>query len=257
MNNEVIIVTGANNGIGLGLIRALRDEGRLAVGLDLSLENLGDMPAYICDVTDPGQTRNVVEKIIERYGKVDVLVNNACLAVFAPFEEKDLADTRREFEVNYFGYINMIQAVLPYMKEQKSGVIHNTSSTVGWSGFAGIYGYASTKGAVEALSRTMAIELEPYGIIVNIIHPPLTRTRSAAPLGIPASFMSDAEDVGRRLAGKMGSKKPLITPGFMERLGVFGARLMPGLMGRFMSERAAIARQESNNSLEDNAGPEL
>lgn len=109
-------------------------------------------------------------------------MNNACLAVFSPFEEKSLIDTRRAFEVNILGCVNMIKAVLPTMKPQGGGIIHNVSSTVGISGFAGIYGYASTKGAVDALTRTLALELEPYGIVVNLVYPPLTRTRSSSPL---------------------------------------------------------------------------
>lgn len=244
MKKDVVVITGANQGIGLGLARALDQEGYRVIGLDLSLENLVDMPALICDVTDPEQVRTAVEQILREWGRIDVLINNACLAVFAPFEEKELEDTRREFEVNYFGYLNMIRAVLPPMKERGGGVIHNVSSTVGWTGFAGISGYASTKGAVEALTRTLAIELAPHGITVNLIHPPLTRTRSSAPLGVPASFMADPGEVGRKLARKIGSRKKVLTPGLVEAVGVFMARLMPGAMGRFMSERAAQAQDQ-------------
>jgi NAD(P)-dependent dehydrogenase (short-subunit alcohol dehydrogenase family) len=242
---RVIIITGANHGIGLGLAKALASHGDRVACFDLSGENLEDLFFVPCDVTDPAQVRSSVEQVTAKWHRVDILVNNACIAIFSPFESKVLTDTRREFEVNYFGYINLICAVLPSMKTQHNGVIHNVSSTVGTSGFEGIYGYASTKGAIEALSRTLAIELAPYGINVNIVHPPLTRTQSSAPLGIPAQFMADPEVVGERLARKIGSSKSVVTPGFVESLGVLGSRLMPGMMGRFLSGRAASARQEN------------
>lgn len=166
---------------------------------------------------------------------------------------KHRQDTRREFEVNYFGYVNMIKAVLPYMKSQGGGVIHNFSSTVGTSGFAGLYGYASTKGAVEALSRTLTLELEPHGIVVNIVQPPLTRTKSSGPLGVPARFMADADTVGFKLARKIGSRRAIVTPGLIETIGVFMARVSPGAMGRFMSNGAAAARKAADRQRSDDA----
>jgi NAD(P)-dependent dehydrogenase (short-subunit alcohol dehydrogenase family) len=242
---RVVIITGANNGIGLGLAKALRSGGDRVACLDLSGENLAELPFYPCDVTDPAQVATAVAGVLSAWGRVDVLVNNACLAIFCPFEAKQLDDTRREFEVNYYGYLNLIRAVLPTMKAQHGGVIHNFSSTVGTSGFAGIYGYASTKGAIEALSRTLAIEFAPYGITVNIVHPPLTRTQSSAPLGVPPQFMADPAAVGRKLAKKIGSTRPVVTPGAAEALGVFASKLFPEMMGKFLSARAAAAREKA------------
>jgi len=245
MEGKIVVITGANNGIGLGLFRALEERDWRAVGLDLSVENLPAERSFVCDVTDPDRVERVIGQIIETWDRIDVLVNNACLAVFSPFEKKGLADTRREFEVNYFGAINLIEAVLPTMKSQGGGVIHNVSSTVGISGFGGIYGYASTKGAIDALTRTLALELEPYGITVNLVYPPLTRTKSSSPLGIPESFMADPDVVGRKLAERIGSRRSVVTPGFVESIGVLMTRMMPQLMGRFLSGRAAAAREES------------
>jgi NAD(P)-dependent dehydrogenase (short-subunit alcohol dehydrogenase family) len=243
-DRRVVVVTGANNGIGLGLVRALARAGDRVACFDLAGENLVGLRHLQCDITDPAQVEAAVGAVTAEWGRIDVLVNNACLAIFCPFEEKQTADTRREFEVNYFGCINMISAVLPTMKAQRQGVIHNVSSTVGVSGFAGIHGYASTKGAIEALTRTLAIELAPSGITVNLVHPPLTRTRSSAPLGVPPRFMADPADVGRRLARKIGSTKAVVTPGPFESVGVLLSRLAPALMGRFLSARAAAARED-------------
>ncbi len=242
MPDQVIVITGANNGIGLALARYLHSAGYRVACLDLSAENLAGIKFLQCDVTDTVQVQASVAAILAEWGQIDVLVNNACLAIFAPFEAKSLEDTRREFEVNYFGYINLISAVLPHMKSRRSGIIHNFSSTVGVSGFPGISGYASTKGAIEALTRTLALELASYGITVNLVHPPLTRTPSSAPLGIPMRFMADPAVVGRKLARKIGSKRAVITPGFTESMGVFMTRLIPATMGKFLSTRAAAAR---------------
>lgn len=241
MRSDVVVITGANNGIGLGLARALAADGCRVACLDLSGENLSDLWFLLCDVTDHAQVEAAITAIIARWGQIDVLVNNACVAVLAPFEEKALAATRREFEVNYFGYVNVIRAVLPHMKTRRRGVIHNVSSAIGICGFAGMYGYASTKGAIEALTRTLAIELAPLGIVVNSVHPPLTRTKSSAPLGLPPQIMADPATVGRKLAKRIGSTKAVITPGLAEAVVVSMTRLIPGAMGRFMSARAGAA----------------
>lgn len=242
MPDDVVVITGANSGIGLALARSLHSAGFRVAGLDLSGDNLTGIKYLQCDVTDATQVRAAVAAVVAAWGRIDVLVNNACLAIFAPFETKGIEETRREFEVNYFGYVNTIAAVLPHMKARRHGVIHNVSSTVGVSGFPGIYGYASTKGAIEALTRTLAIELAPYGVAVNLVHPPLTRTPSSAPLGIPAQLMADPATVGRKLAKRIGSRKPVITPGVSEAIGVLLTRVIPATMGKFLGARAAAAR---------------
>jgi NAD(P)-dependent dehydrogenase (short-subunit alcohol dehydrogenase family) len=135
--------------------------------------------------------------VLAKWNFVDILVNNACLCVFKSFIDRSLDRTRAEFEVNYFGAIPMIHAVLPHMKAWGCGIIHNVSSGVGISGFPGISGYVSTKGAIESLTRTLALEFAFFGICVNLMHPPLTNTKSASPLGIPVEMMADPEKVGR------------------------------------------------------------
>ena len=177
---NVVIVTGANNGIGLSMTRTLLDDEYCIAALDITDENLAPLQAiyserllvYICNVTENEQVKDTVSSIIDTWGQVDVLVNNACVAIFKPFEQKTITETHQEFEVNYFGYVNTILAVLPHMKAKGKGIIHNMSSGVGITGFPGIYGYASTKGAIEALTRTLALEFEKYGICFNLITRP-------------------------------------------------------------------------------------
>jgi NAD(P)-dependent dehydrogenase (short-subunit alcohol dehydrogenase family) len=193
MEKTVVIVTDANNGIGFHMAHTLLESGYHVATQDLSNENLTPLePAYTgrlrifqCDVTDTEAVRKAIASVVEAWGQIDVLVNDACLAIFKRFEQKPLEETRREFEVNCFGYVNTIAAVLPHMKSRGKGIIHNLSSGVGVTGFPGIYGYSSTKGAIESLTRTLALEFKKYGITVNLMHPPLTNTKSASPLGLP------------------------------------------------------------------------
>jgi NAD(P)-dependent dehydrogenase (short-subunit alcohol dehydrogenase family) len=111
VQKKVVIVTGANQGIGFHLTQSLLAQGSYWVaGLDLSGDNLttrdvhlGALRFYQCDVTDQAAVDVTVKSIIEAWGRIDILVNNACLAVFGRFEEKELEKTRHESEVNYFG----------------------------------------------------------------------------------------------------------------------------------------------------------
>jgi len=154
--DQVVVLTGANSGIGLALARALHAEGRRVACVDIAADHLTGLRFIACDVTVPAEVEAAVETVVRDWGRIDVLVNNACLAVFAPLEERDLATTRREFEVDFYGYLHLIAAVVPHMKRQVGGVIHNVGSTVGSTGVAGLSGYASTKGAIEAIGVLLA-----------------------------------------------------------------------------------------------------
>ncbi len=225
MRTLVVLITGVNNGIGYHLAKSLLEDGYRVAGIDLSGDNIvglkesnpGLFRFYSCDVTN------------------SIQANNACRAIFAPFEARTPEEARSEFDVNYFGYFHMISAVLPHMKAQRIGIIHNVSSSVGVTGFPGLLGYASSKGAIEALTRTLAIEFEPHGIKVNMVHPPLTNTKSAAPLGVPPEILEDPARVGRKLATKIQSTAPIITSDCKTALGLFVGRHFPVAMGRLMA----------------------
>jgi NAD(P)-dependent dehydrogenase (short-subunit alcohol dehydrogenase family) len=240
-----ILITGANNGIGLAMTKALLGMGDRVAALDLSLENLDsanpNLLPFVCDVTDPGRVQAVVEQVVSRWGGVDILINDACLALFTLFEQRAVDDIRREFEVNYFGYLNLIRAVLPVMKKQGRGVVHNFSSGVGFTGMPGLIGYTSTKGAIESMTRTLALEFASQGIIFNVMHPPLTRTKSAAGFGIPPEMMADPEVVGRGLAKLVGRTNPVLVSGFVNGIMLWMSyhfRIQMGKMMSMMSDRA-------------------
>lgn len=252
MNSLVVIVTGANNGIGFHLAQTLLEAGYRVAGVDLSLDHLAPLQtsypeqllAARCDVTDDVQVRATVALVLQRWGQIDILVNNACRAVFKAFSQKTLEETRQEFEVNYFGYLRMIQAVVPHMQARGGGLIHNLSSGVGITGFPGLSGYTSTKGAVEALTRTLALELAHHGICVNLMHPPLTQTQSAAPLGLPPEVMDSPARVGRALARQIRSTKPVIASDRRTALYLFFAYRYPGVLGKLFAKLTQDAQRQ-------------
>lgn len=245
--SRIILITGANNGIGLAMTAALLEKGERVAAIDLSLENLDknnpNLRLFECSVTEPARVQAVVDEVVREWGGVDILVNNACLALFIPFEQRTIDDIRREFEVNYYGYLNLIRAVLPVMKKQGHGVVHNFSSGVGFTGMPGMIGYTSTKGAIEAMTRTLALEYSSQGIVFNVMHPPLTRTKSAAGFGVPPEMMADPQVVGRGLARQVGKKGALLAPGFINAIQLWMSYHMRVQMGKMMSMMANRARQ--------------
>ncbi len=243
-----IIITGANNGIGLAMANSLLDMGDHVAALDLSANNLDrsnpNLLTYVCDVTNPQRVQAVVEEIVAKWGSIDILVNDACLALFTRFDKRSLQDIRSEFEVNYFGYLNLIRAVLPTMKKQGHGIVHNLSSGVGFTGMPGMIGYTSTKGAIEAMTRTLAREYAGQRITFNVMHPPLTRTKSAAGFGVPPEMMADPEVVGRQMAKLVGKKRPVLVPGFGNRFMLWMSYHSRVVMGKLMARMAERARKD-------------
>ncbi len=244
---RTILITGANNGIGLAMTQALLATGDCVAALDLSIDHLtptGDnLLPLVCDVTDPARVQAAVDEVVDRWSGVDILVNDACLALFTRFDERSIDDIRREFEVNYFGYLNLIRAVLPVMLKQGRGVVHNFSSGVGFTGMPGMVGYTSTKGAIEAMTRTLALEYAPRGIVFNVMHPPLTRTNAAAGFGIPPEMMADPQVVGRGLAKMVGKKSAVLTPGVVNGILLWMSYHLRVQMGKLMAMMAERARK--------------
>lgn len=254
VEERVVCLTGANEGIGYHMLTALLNDGFRVAGLDVNGANVRSLRDvydnrvrfYECDLTDTDDVKTAVEEIIDRWDRIDILVNNAAIFNYAPFEKQTLADTRREFDVNYFGYVRTIRAVLPHMRAREAGIIHNVSSGVGLVGHPGLTGYASTKGAIEALVRSLRLELRHENVSCTLMHPPLSNTRSAAELGYPESMMSDPADVGQKLATKIDSTGPVIYADWKTRIGLSIARRVPSLVKkgteRFVAPDGANAK---------------
>ncbi|MFC5972220.1 SDR family NAD(P)-dependent oxidoreductase [Halomarina salina] len=246
---RVVVVTGANEGIGYHLSSALLDDGYRVAGLDVASEGFRRLEEqypesaryYDCDVTADDDVERAIDAVIDEWGRIDVLVNNAAIFEFGAFEEQSIDATRREFEVNYFGYTRTIRAVLPHMLARGRGIVHNVSSGVALVGHPGLSGYASTKGAIEALTRSLRMELHGTGVSVTSMYPPLTNTRSAAELDYPSFALNDPAEVGRKLADRIESTGPEIYADWQTRIGLALTQRIPSL-ARKGTERFVPAR---------------
>lgn len=188
-SNPVWLITGCSTGFGRELAKLVLARGWRAVVTardpatvaDIA-EGHGDRALVLpLDVTRLAQIEDVVAAAKRRFGRVDVLVNNAGYGYLAAIEEGEDAAVRAMFETNVFGLIDMTKAVLPIMREQRSGMIANISSIGGLTSFAATGYYHGTKYAVEGISESLAIEVKPLGIDVMIVEPGPFRTNWAGP----------------------------------------------------------------------------
>jgi NAD(P)-dependent dehydrogenase (short-subunit alcohol dehydrogenase family) len=180
----VWLITGASRGFGLEIVKGAIARGdRVAAtarrpdDLHDALPDAGDsMLALPLDVTSPEQAERAVQETVERFGRIDVLVNNAGRGLLGAVEEVSDAAARAAFEVNVFGLLTVTRAVLPTLRQQRAGTIINTSSSGGIIGRAGWGVYCATKFAVEGLTESLRHELEPLGIQATAIEPGGFRT---------------------------------------------------------------------------------
>ncbi|MFC3711241.1 oxidoreductase [Sphingoaurantiacus capsulatus] len=177
------LITGASRGFGLRIARLALAQGDNVVATarraDAIVEALGEHPnllAVALDVTDEAQARAAASAAVERFGAIDVLLNNAGFGLLGAVEEASGADVERLYRTNVFGLLDVTRAVLPYMRARRSGRILNISSIGGYRGAAGFGVYSSTKFAVEGLSEALHAELAPLGIHVTVIEPGYFRT---------------------------------------------------------------------------------
>jgi NAD(P)-dependent dehydrogenase (short-subunit alcohol dehydrogenase family) len=235
-----VIISGANQGIGYYMVEQLLSDGCNVTVLDLEIDNLkklsGNILPLICDISDADAVKSCVEESVKRFSSVDCAIHNACICTFDSLEQTSEETYHRVFEVNYFGALNLTKAVLPNMKMQKNGKVIYTSSGVGVMGFVNISPYASTKGALESLTKCLNIEYCDYGIKFHIFHPPLTNTKSASPLPVPKEFMADPKKVGMGLAKNIKKKSYIICHSFGQKVQTHLCYLFPIKMGKLLSK---------------------
>jgi len=180
--SPVWFITGCSTGFGLELAKVAIEQGYRTVvtARDPSkLEGFGATDNALVlklDVTQPDQVAAAMQATEARFGHIDVLVNNAGIGYFAAVEESEEAEVRKMFEVNVFGTGRMIWAVLPGMRQRRSGCIVNLSSLAGLRGFPAMGYYNASKFAVEGLSAALRQEVEPLGVHVMVVEPSGFRT---------------------------------------------------------------------------------
>ncbi|WP_300754834.1 oxidoreductase [Janthinobacterium sp.] len=178
------LITGVSSGLGLAFARAALAAGHTVIGTvrkhsdRLDFEKLGGGRAHaiVLDVSDFAAIEPAVAQAIETVGPIDVLVNNAGYGHEGTLEESPLEDLQRQFEVNVFGPVAMIKAVLPQMRERRSGCIVNITSMVGMAALPGIAYYSGSKFALEGISASLAQEVAPFGVRVIAMAPGSFRT---------------------------------------------------------------------------------
>ncbi len=181
---RVWMITGASRGLGARIAAAALASGDAVVATArrataiteaLGADHAG-LLALTLDVTDEAQARAAVDAALQRFGRIDVLVNNAGFGLLGAVEEASADEVRRVYETNVFGLLNVSRAVLPAMRARRAGHVINISSLGGYRSAAGFGVYCSTKFAVEGLTEALHAELAPLGIHATVVEPGYFRT---------------------------------------------------------------------------------
>jgi NAD(P)-dependent dehydrogenase (short-subunit alcohol dehydrogenase family) len=219
-NPSTWFITGCSSGFGRELTRVVLARGYRAAVTARDPKQVTELVAGYekrtmvlrLDVTDKAQVAESVRSAEEHFGAIDVLVNNAGIGYFAAVEESEDKDTRRMFEIDFFGLASMIDAVLPGMRNRRAGHIINISSIAGLAPFPSLGYYCAAKFAVEGLSECLAMEVAPLGIKVTIVEPSGFRTdwagRSANEVRVEIADYAATAGAVRRELRELSGKQP-------------------------------------------------
>jgi NAD(P)-dependent dehydrogenase (short-subunit alcohol dehydrogenase family) len=207
-------VTGASTGLGEALATLLLDKGEKVAATFRKPEQVEEFtkkkPGYslgvLVDVTDAEQIQGAVQHAVSTFGHLDVVVNNAGYGSLGSIEEISEEETQRQFDVNVFGPLRVVRAVLPHLREQKSGNILNITSVGGMVGLAHAGIYNGSKFALEGLGESLAAQLKPLGIHVTNVEPGPFRTKWAGESATYTETKLDdyASTVGEGLKASLG-----------------------------------------------------
>jgi NAD(P)-dependent dehydrogenase (short-subunit alcohol dehydrogenase family) len=204
---QVWLVTGASKGLGLALVQKLLQNGFAVAATSRSVEALqkavgqhNNFLPIALNLLDEEDVQKAINTTIERFGRLDVVVNNAGYGLIGAIEELTDTEVRQNFEVNVFGSLNIIRHVLPHLRRQKSGYIFNISSIGGFSGGFPAFGiYCATKFAVNGFTESLSHEIEPFGLHATIVMPGYFRTNflDSGSLVTPATQLEEYTNVRR------------------------------------------------------------
>jgi NAD(P)-dependent dehydrogenase (short-subunit alcohol dehydrogenase family) len=181
--NKVWFITGAGRGMGVEFAKAALGAGHSVVATGRNIETVrraigahAELLAVKLDITDPAEAKDAIDATMARFGRIDVLVNNAGNFYAGFFEELSQEQVERQVRTNLFGPMNVTRAVLPVMRKQRSGHVVSISSTAGLVGQAFCSAYAASKFGVEGWMESLRFEIEPFGIRTTIVEPGFFRT---------------------------------------------------------------------------------
>lgn len=221
-NEKVWFITGASKGFGLEIAKAALASGDKVVATvrrnpEQLYTALNSVPALFVvqlDVTNEKEVEAGIKKAVAHFGQIDVVVNNAGYGMVTAIEEATDEETRKQYDTNVFGLLNIVRNVLPFLRKQRSGHIINLSSLFGYGAITGWALYGSTKFAVEGISSGLALELAPFGIKVTAVAPGLFSTDflSAESYSASKNIILDYQDTAvgqmRRGVGQLHGKQP-------------------------------------------------
>lgn len=204
-NQKVWLVTGASKGLGLTLVKQLLNKGYKVAATSRSIHDLnnavGTFESFLplaVSITDEKSVSDAINQTIGRFGRIDVVVNNAGYGLTGSLEELSDQEARANFDINVFGSLNVIRAAMPHLRQQRSGHIFNISSIGGFTGnFPGFGIYCATKFAVQGFTESLAAEAKAFGIKATVVSPGYFRTNFLAPdsLNVPKNEIQDYKDV--------------------------------------------------------------
>ena len=211
--SKVVFITGASSGIGKSIGEFLHAKGFIVYGTSRNPERITDsvFPLLALDVRNKESITQAIDTILQKSGRIDVVINNAGVGITGPIEEIPTEEIKNNFETNLFGPIEVMKAALPAMRSQKSGLIINITSIAGYMGlpYRGIY--SASKGALELITEALRMEVKSFGIHITNVAPGDFATNIAAgrfhaplikgsayeiPYGTTLSMMNDHVDNG-------------------------------------------------------------
>lgn len=211
--SKVVFITGASSGIGKSIGEFLHAKGFIVYGTSRNPERITDsvFPLLALDVRNKENITQAIDIILQKSGRIDVVINNAGVGITGPIEEIPTEEIKNNFETNLFGPIEVMKAALPFMRSQKSGLIINITSIAGYMGlpYRGIY--SASKGALELITEALRMEVKSFGIHITNVAPGDFTTNIAAgrfhaplikgsayeiPYGTTLSMMNEHVDSG-------------------------------------------------------------
>lgn len=171
--SKVILITGGSSGIGKSIGEFLTQKGYTVYGTSRNPDKVKEttFPLLTLDVRDVNSIQHAVAILLEKEGRLDVLINNAGVGITGPLEEIPTVEIKNNFDTNFFGPIEMMKAVLPQMREQKSGLIMNITSIAGYMGLPYRSVYSASKGALELITEALRMEVKAFGIEITNVAP--------------------------------------------------------------------------------------
>jgi short-subunit dehydrogenase len=261
-HNRIILITGASSGIGAAAARAFDAAGasvvlaaRNAEALHAVAAGLRNQPLVIpTDVSAEAQVQAAVAQIIEKRGRIDILLNNAGVGLAGPVESLRPEDLARTLAIDLLGPLHTIQAVVPHMRHQKRGQIINISSVLSAQVLPYLGGYAAAKAALDRLSEALRIELQGTGIAVTVFRPGTTRTsfrerrlgqgheqRRIAPRGVPP------ERVAAALVQAAHREPRIAYTTLSDRLTLWAAAFAPAIVERMLGRSISWQAEKIEN----------